>query len=235
MDGVPVISRSSVPDQVFQRLAREIVSGRLAAGDRLPAQRALAAELGVNMASVREGVKRLEQARLVDVRHGDGMRVRDWRTNGGLDVLAQLAVRDGRLDPDVARAVFEARGVLLAAAAGLAAERRSGEQAKLLGSLAAQLAAEPDDDAAQGLDFAFYAVLVEAAGNLVFSLITNSIRDLYLAGRELFRPIVERRAELAPLYERAARAIGDRDAAAAEAAVERLAAAQAARLLGTLS
>jgi DNA-binding FadR family transcriptional regulator len=223
-----------VPDQVFHRLARDIVSGRLAPGDRLPAQRALAAELRVNMASVREGVKRLEQARLVDVRHGDGMRVRDWRTNGGLDVLAHLAAPDGRLDREVAQAVFEARGVLLTAAARLAAGRRSSEQAKLLRSLAAQLAIEPDDDAAQGLDFAFYAVLVEAAGNLVFSLITNSIRDLYLARRELFRPIVARRAELGPLYERAARAVGERDAAAAEAAVERLAAAQAARLLGRL-
>jgi GntR family transcriptional regulator, transcriptional repressor for pyruvate dehydrogenase complex len=231
----PPISRASVPDQVFHRLARDIVAGRFAPGDRLPTQRALAAELGVNMASVREGVKRLEQARLVDVRHGDGMRVRDWRTNGGLDVLVHLAARDGALDPAVARAVFEARGVLLAAAARLAADRRSGEQAKLLRSLAEQLAAEPDDDKAQGLDFAFYAVLVEAAGNLVFSLVTNSIRDVYLARREVFRPIVTGRAELAPLYARAARAVGERDAAGAEAAVERLAAVQAKRLLESLS
>src|SRR5262245_18918517 len=216
MVAVPTISRASVPDQVFHRLAREIVSGRLAPGDRLPAQRALAAELGVNMASVREGVKRLEQARLVDVRHGDGMRVRDWRADGGLDVLAHHAARDGGLDPGVAHAVFEARGVLLSAAARLAAQRRSGAQVRLLASLAQQLADEPDDDAAQGLDFAFYAVLVEAAGNLVFSLITNSIRELYLARRELFRPIVANRAELAPMYERAARAVAERDAAGAE-------------------
>ena len=231
---MPPISRASVPDQVFHRLARDIVAGRFSPGDRLPTQRALAAELGVNMASIREGVKRLEQARLVDVRHGDGMRVRDWRAHGGLDVLAHLAARDGALDPAVASAVFEARGVLLAAAARFAADRRSGQQAKLLGSLAAQIAAEPDDDTAQGLDFAFYAVLVEAAGNLVFSLITNSIRELYLARRELFRPIVSRRQELAPLYARAAEAVAKRDAPAAETAVDRLAAAQTARVLGSL-
>jgi GntR family transcriptional regulator, transcriptional repressor for pyruvate dehydrogenase complex len=229
---VPTIARESVPDQVFLRLARDIVGGRLVPGERLPAQRALAAELGVNMASVREGVKRLEQARLVEVRHGEGMRVRDWRMHGGLDVLVHLAGRDGVLDTAVTRAVFEARGVLLAAAARFAAERRSDEQAALLGSLAAQLTAERDDDAAQGLDFAFYAVLVEAAGNLVFSLITNSIRDLYLARRELFRPIVARRTELAPMYAAAARAVAAGDAQAAEAAVARLAAAQAARILG---
>src|SRR5262249_56634667 len=114
---------------------------RRAPGERLPTQRALAAELGVNMASIREGVKRLEQARLVEVRHGDGMRVRDWRTHGGLDVLVHLVAPDGALDPAITRAVFEARGALLAAAARLAAERRSDEQAALLASLAEQIAA----------------------------------------------------------------------------------------------
>ena len=83
-----------LPDQVFRRLVGDVLSGRYAPGERLPAQRTLAAELGVNMASVREGVKRLEQLRLVETRHGDGMRVRDWRAHGGLDVLVH-AVADG--------------------------------------------------------------------------------------------------------------------------------------------
>ena len=75
--------RTSLPDQVFHRLVSDVLAGRYAPGERLPTQRALAAELGVNMASVREGVKRLEQLGLVEVRHGDAMRVRDWRLHGG--------------------------------------------------------------------------------------------------------------------------------------------------------
>ena len=47
------------------------------------------------MASVREGVKRLEQLGLVEVRHGDAMRVRDWRLHGGPDVLVHLIARGG--------------------------------------------------------------------------------------------------------------------------------------------
>ena len=42
----------------------------------------------MNMASVREAVKRLEQLGLVEARQGDAMRVRDWRDDGGLDVVA---------------------------------------------------------------------------------------------------------------------------------------------------
>ena len=306
------IARISLPDQVFHRLVADVLAGRHAPGDRLPTQRALAAELGVNMASVREGVKRLEQLGLVEVRHGDAMRVRDWRLHGGPDVLVHLIARDGALDvemvravmearrlllaesarlaaelgvnmasvregvkrleqlglvevrhgdamrvrdwrlhggPDVlvhliaregaldvemVRAVMEARRLLLAESARLAAERRSDDQAALLAALAAQLEDAPDDEAAQHLDFAWYAVLIEAAGNVVFLLVMNSMRAIYLDHLELFRPIVADRAALLPRYRAAARAILERDGDAAAAEVARLAVEQESRLLAAL-
>src|SRR3954464_4447928 len=79
------IRRSLVSDEVFRVLCEEILSGTYAPGEKLPTQRRLAADLEVNMASVREAVKRLEQLRLVEVRHGDAMRVRDWGIAGGRD------------------------------------------------------------------------------------------------------------------------------------------------------
>src|SRR5215210_1588382 len=114
------LSRSSLPDQVFRELITAVLEGRYAPGERLPPQRALAAELGVNMASLREGIKRLEQLRLVEVKHGDAMRVTDWRASGGLDVLAYAATT-------FTEPLFEARRLLLKEAAALAAERRTDE------------------------------------------------------------------------------------------------------------
>src|SRR3954451_11680797 len=172
---MPMLSRTSLPDQVFHRLVSDVLSGRYAVGERLPTQRALAAELGVNMASVREGVKRLEQLGLVEVRHGDAMRVRDWRLHGGPDVLVHLIAHAGALDADMVRSVMEARRLLLAESARLASERRSDDQAALLTALAAQLEEAPDEEQAQHLDFAFFAVLIQAAGNVVFLLVMNSI------------------------------------------------------------
>src|SRR3954454_22943169 len=228
------IARTSLPDQVFHRLVAEVLAGRYAPGERLPTQRALAAELRVNMASVREGIKRLEQLGLVEVRHGDAMRVRDWRLHGGPDVLVHLIEREGALDVEMVRAVMEARRLLLTESARLAAARRSGGQATLLTALAVQLEAAEDDKAAQHLDFAWYAVLIEAAGNVVFLLVMNSIRAIYLDRLELFRPIVADRAALLPRYRAAARAIADGDGDAAAAEVTRLAAEQEARLMEAL-
>jgi GntR family transcriptional regulator, transcriptional repressor for pyruvate dehydrogenase complex len=225
------IERSSLPDQVFRTLAEAVLSGRFAPGERLPGQRALAAELGVNLASVREGLKRLEQLRLIEVRHGDAMRVRDWRAHGGLDVLVHAVGGGAALDREVMAAVMEARRLLLAEAARLAATRREDGHAERLSLLAGQLAQARDDEAAQGVDFAFFATLIEAAGNLVLLLIANSIRDLYFQRLDRFRALVSDRAELLALYRAAADAVRARDADAAAEAVATLAAAQEARLL----
>lgn len=227
------IPRTSVPDQVFRRLVAGVLSGRYAPGERLPPQRALAADHGVNMASVREAVKRLEQLRLVETRHGDGMRVRDWRAQGGLDVLVHAVADGGALDAALVREVFEARRLLLAEAAALAAGRRSAEQAALLDRLATDVAAAPDDAAAQGLDLAFMATVIEAAGNLAFSLIANSIRDVYLQRLDLFRAIVARRAELD--YAAVAAAVAARNPERSRAAMTALASTQEAHLLEALA
>jgi GntR family transcriptional regulator, transcriptional repressor for pyruvate dehydrogenase complex len=222
------LERSSLPEQVFRELVGAVLEGRYAPGERLPPQRALAADLGVTMGSLREGIKRLEQLRLVEVKHGDAMRVQDWRAHGGLDVLAYAATADVELTG----ALFEARRLLLREAARLAAERRDADQAGALAELAGAFAAAPDDATAQMVDLAFMQTLIAAAGNLVFSLIINSIRELYLGHLERFRPIVARRDELAPHYRRAASAIEAGQAGRAAAAIEKLASLQEARMLG---
>jgi GntR family transcriptional regulator, transcriptional repressor for pyruvate dehydrogenase complex len=213
------MDRTSLPEQVFRELVTAVLDGRYAPGERLPTQRALAADLGVNMAVVREGIKRLEQLRLVTVRHGDAMRVNDWKLHGGLDVLAYAAINDAGLT----RQLFEARRLLLREAARLAAERRSDDQADLLVFLAGAFATADD---AQAVDLAFMATIIEASENIVFTLIINSIRELYLANLEAFRAIVADREGLAPRYVAAAEAIKDGRADDAAAEIDALAAAQ---------
>jgi GntR family transcriptional regulator, transcriptional repressor for pyruvate dehydrogenase complex len=229
------VERTSVSDQVFRILSREIFSGRYPPGELLPTQRTLAADLGVNMTSLREAVKRLEQLRLVESRQGEGMRVRDWRSDSGLDVLVHLIVGPSGIDPHTLGAVLEARRLMLTEAARLAARRSSREQAELLVDLADRIAAADSAEEAQRLDFSFFAELVDAAGNVLFVLITNSIRDLYLQNASAFLPLLEDRGSLVRHYRRAALAVRSGDPARAAGAVRRLAEEQERRLLAALS
>jgi GntR family transcriptional repressor for pyruvate dehydrogenase complex len=224
----PPLSRESVPDQVFARLCEAILGGRYEPGERLPTQRALAADLGVNIATVREAVKRLEQLRLVEVRHGDAMRVRDWRRSGGLDALALLT----SVDQDVVRSLFESRRLLLSEAARLAARRANAAQMDEIAELAGAVATAGDDHGALLADWHFMAAVVDAAGNIVFQLIMNSVRELYLPRIGAFGGIVAHRDAWAPTYLRAAEAIRAGDGDAAADAVAELARAQERATMG---
>ena len=216
-----------VSDRVYRSLLDAFADGRYAPGDKLPTQRALAARLGVNMSGIREALKRLEQLGLIDVRHGDAMRVRDWREGAGLDVVAHFLLSGDR--PPVAD-LMEARRLMLAQAARLGAERRTDAGAARLRELAGELAVTTDTPAAQALDYAFFDELVTASANVVFRLVMNSIRNVYFEHAGLFAAVVRDPAGLAPHYARAAEAIATRDADAAEAAVATLARAQERRL-----
>jgi len=225
---VSPVSRLSVPDQVFEQLREAILSGVYGPGERLPPQRALAAEMEVNMASVREALKRLEQLRLVEVRHGDATRVLDWRRSGGLEAL----LAGGAMGEPFVRDLFEARRLLLVEAARLAAQRRSGEQAQQLCELAEAVERAEGPGARLAGDWAFMAALVEAAGNLVFQLIMNSVRALYLQRADAFAALVSPRERLAGLYARAADAVERQEAEEAAQALDELASAQAASMVG---
>src|SRR3954469_22186280 len=219
-----------VSEDVFRRLVEDILGGSYEPGEKLPTQRALAKDLGVNMESIREAVKRLAHLQRVEVRHGDAMRVADWRTSGGLDVLAHLLFRAGGLDRSTLADLMEARALMLSESARLAATRRMDDQAQALQETAQRIAHAPDATAAQALDWAFYATIVDAAGNLVLALVMNSIRHVYFQRADLFAKVVDNHHELAPLYARAARPTAQPDPDEAAPAVKRLATAQAERL-----
>ncbi len=221
--------RPLVSDHVFRILLEAVLAGRYVPGEKLPTQRALAADLGVTMGSLREALKRLEQMGLIDVRHGDAMRVRDWREHGGLDVIAHLLFTSGGLDAGVLGDVLEARRLMLRELAALAALRADDPQKARLRELAEAFAEAPDAQAAQALDFAFMTELAEAADNVVFVLILNSIRALYFEHAATLQ-VTARPAELAPAYAEAAEAVAGGDADRARAVLDALAERQRERV-----
>lgn len=77
-------------DQIARQIREEISQGRLRPGAKLPAERALAAELGVSRNTLREAVRSLEQAGLVELRKGahGGIFVRE--DNSGFLALGLL-------------------------------------------------------------------------------------------------------------------------------------------------
>ena len=233
---LPQLPRTSLPDQVFRRLVGDVLSGRYAPGERLPAQRALAAELGVNMASVREGVKRLEQLRLVATRaRRRDARARTGARRAGSTCWSTPWPTAAALDRALVREVFEARRLLLAEAAALAAGRRDRRSSGRCwpGSRPSSPRCATTR-AAQGLDLAFMAHRDRGGGE------HRVLAHRELDPRRLPRSGSTCSARSSPAarrcdYDAVAAAIAAGDADAARAAMAALAAEQEARLLEALA
>src|SRR5207245_7729752 len=93
--------------QVRQKLTQRIDSGMLAAGSRLPSEPALASELGVSRATLREALRALESEGLVRRMWGSGTFVADRRrVVNSLDVNFGVtdAIRAAGMEPGITEA-----------------------------------------------------------------------------------------------------------------------------------
>ncbi|MET8900866.1 FadR/GntR family transcriptional regulator [Streptomyces sp. NPDC127113] len=217
------IRREAVSDQLFTLVRDRILSGTLAAGAPMTAERELAAEFGVNRHAVREAVKRLQQARLVEVSHGGRTRVLDWRRTAGLDLAVQLARATGSPTHDLRRDVLEMRASLGADAARLCAARCSRQTAAdIVSAAAGYIGCGPDLAELGAADVAWWRLIVEGSGNLAYLLAFNTLVDGSLNAGEV--PMELRAAELLDIegHVRLAALIGTRDEQGAEAAARAL-------------
>src|ERR1700742_1491223 len=173
------VNRRSVPEDVFDQIVAEVLSGEMQPGETLPSERRLSEVLGVSRPAVREALKRLTAAGLVEVRQGDATTVRDFRRHAGLDLLPRLLMRAGELDLSVVRSILETRLHNGPKIAELAARRRHPDLPALLDEVIRQLAAENDPVEKQRLALAFWDHVVDGADSIAFRLMYNTLRGTY--------------------------------------------------------
>lgn len=209
------------------KLARDlgalIVSGSYQTGQLLETEMEASERHQVSRAAYREAVRMLAAKGLVESRPKVGTRVtqRDKWHLLDPDVLTwmfQSEPEEGLLD-----ALFELRMIVEPEAAGLAAQRRTGEHLErmkqALGVMRDRTLATADGRAA---DQDFHAVLLIASDNPFLRTLTSSVSTAVSASTALkqkFRPLVR---DPLPDHERVYDAIAARDAAGARAAMAML-------------
>jgi len=133
---------------------------------------------------VREAIRKLEQARLVTVRHGQGVTVSDFRQTATIDVLAPFLEHC----PDPAERVsvmldlLSARNEVVGYAVDLAVRRQSEEHSLHLDQLAATLTASFDAGDAMTvakLTQRWLEALIDAAGSLPIRWLANPFLELH--------------------------------------------------------
>ncbi|MCW7944402.1 GntR family transcriptional regulator [Streptomyces hygroscopicus] len=153
---------NSLVDQATQRLREEITAGTWAVGTKLPGETTLARTLGVGRSTVREALRALAGAGLVQARQGAGVFVtattprEDWPAR-----LRQSAITE----------IYEVRAMLEVEAAQLAARRRTPDDIAALDEAMQQRrrAATGSNAEFVDADINLHAAIVAAAHNLLLT------------------------------------------------------------------
>jgi GntR family transcriptional repressor for pyruvate dehydrogenase complex len=186
LDRPPTLS-----EEVLRRFVDVLQAGDIGPGDRLPAERELAAMLGIGRPAVREALRALSLLGIIEARPGrGGTRVVESLDSLPLEpYLMTLLLNRGRL-----LELMEIRQILEPEVAALAAERATDQARDVIQGMfqeherRARAGAGVEVEAEIGRQF--HLALAQATNNTTLTLLLNSVSDLL---RETGRLIVSRR------------------------------------------
>lgn len=160
----PILPPRNLRHEVAERLATEIVSGKLPPGARLPTEQEMVAAMGVSRTVVREAVAALRAEGLVVTRQGAGAFVATDAARRPFRVAV-----DGLLSLREVVEVMELRTSVEVEAAGLAAERASAAaRQRIARAFAAMERVIARGESGIDEDFAFHFTIAEATANPQF-------------------------------------------------------------------
>lgn len=211
---------------VVEQVKRAIFLGRFMAGDKLPPERDLAAQMLVSRTTIREAMRVLEGEGLIQVKRG---------ATGGLVVKAQSGLRPNEVEAymeaqrDMLDTIYEYRIANECMAARLAATRRSKDHLRRMGAALkamGQLCETPEMRATtaniarfRSLDSEFHLVVAEASGNrLIRQAVEDARTAMFLPIGKVFKKLEDSANEH---HEAIFAAINDRDPERAVEAMHR--------------
>jgi DNA-binding FadR family transcriptional regulator len=214
---VSIVFKPIEPQKMSLRVVEQIMDhvreGHLKPGDKLPAERIIAEQLGVSRPTVREALSALEIIGLVEIKTGQGAFVNavDWN-NKKAEALALLGEERSPFE------VLEARRIIETDAARLACERASAQEIAEIEEAVQMLR---DELASHGqwseeADQQFHLSIVKAARNSVlmdlFVLLTEKTgRRLWARAKEKVHSIPGRSDEFLHEHAQIYEAIRERD------------------------
>ncbi|MDE1177564.1 MAG: FadR/GntR family transcriptional regulator [Edaphobacter sp.] len=208
---------SQLTMQVVEHVRALIASGEVKPGDRLPPERELARELQISRSSLRAGIGFLSAMGVLKSRHGAGTFVSSGPPALDSNSLSVLGVLHGFLPWQM----FEARLVLEASVAALAAERATDEHIAELAEEVAEMYASLDDPQEYLIhDVRFHRTIARAAGNPILAALMETITANLYENRQHTVHHSQDLKESAEMHREIFRAIRTRNGAAARRTME---------------
>jgi GntR family transcriptional repressor for pyruvate dehydrogenase complex len=170
------VKRTSITDDIFERLLKMASGNGLAPGDKLPSERKLQEMLGVSRLPLREALARLAALGIIEVRHGSGAYVRNVDHSDLFEKLSPIL----KARSDIAvNHIIEVREVVEEAMAAEAAKRCPKEISDRLKDEIEEMKHNLNEkEMFIRHDMAFHQLLALASGNPIWSVLVGLCREL---------------------------------------------------------
>jgi GntR family transcriptional regulator, transcriptional repressor for pyruvate dehydrogenase complex len=208
------IRRNAVAQSAIATIKEMIVLGELRAGQRLPAERDLAAQLALSRPSLREAIRALIALNILESRQGEGTFVSSLDP----ELLSEPIDFMLQVNDDALISLSEARRVLEAGIAALAAERATDLELADLDDFVKEGRRNVNDvEAFIEHDVEFHQRLRRLARSPVLARLLSSVSTLSMASRRRAAQDAAIRARALANHQAMAKALRARDATTAEA------------------
>jgi GntR family transcriptional repressor for pyruvate dehydrogenase complex len=210
------INRTTVVDDIVERLVKLIINEGLKPGDQLIPERELMARLAVSRSSLREAIKALCALGVLEIKRGTGTFI----GYGDSSMLTKPLFWGLFLNQNSVQQVIEARGVMEMALAGWAAQRATDEELATIGQLLEQLEQSQSDMASYiENDLAFHLAIARASHNVMLTNILAMFQNVLRVWMEITYKEDPSTTESMEQHRAIYAAVQARDAAAARAAM----------------
>ena len=217
-------TRNRISNVVSDQIKQLISEGTLMPGDRLPAERDLATQLGVSRPSLREALIRLEADGYIETSGRGGFTVVDVTAPIISKPLAQLLLQNPRASADV----LELRQGLESISTVYAAQRATAADLKKISCAFEALKVGSQSRNRVNLaelDAAFHLAIADATHNIALAHVMHSIHTLIREGMRQYHRLIDyddaMEKQLMSQHQAIYDAIMDRDAQKAREAAER--------------
>lgn len=163
-----------VSDAIVDYMMKQIASGELKAGDKLPPQSELASQLGVSRTALREAVRSLSLMGLLSVNQGEGTFVSQVVPGLFVQPLSFMLLMDNTHILEV----VEARSIIEVKTSRLCAVRATDEELEILEAMAEDMASCLDSlERFSQLDLEFHVQIARGTHNSVLVAVIEAIQS----------------------------------------------------------
>ncbi len=176
------LNKTKLYEEIVDRFKSKILNRVLSPGEKLPTERIMSKLFKVNRSTIRSAMNKLESMELIEIKHGDGVYVKDYLESGSLELVESILFKNNKLDPNILVDLLTLRRLVVPEIAYHAAIKRSEDDLAKL----ERIIFHSDNLLVDEKDMMVHNTIAKAGGNVLFVIILNASNKLTKAYNYLY-------------------------------------------------